>query len=377
MRLTDFTITKHRQRRDLWRRRAEEGLLLEVSDEFVLFAVSRAVKEHRMVRKLLKRTQHVRTSVFNLNAYSEHQCLRDFRFKSQHIGILAEKLEFSGRTQRNEYIIDRVTAMCILLHRLATPIRWCDVEMKFGVFSAVMSETFWEMVELLHNTFGHLLNFRGSFLQSRAQLHADAIYAAGAPLDRCVGFIDCTKVRMSRPGGHGSMQRSTYSGHKRMHCLVYQTLTTPDGLMFALHGPEVGRRHDLTLYRESGWDEILENFLMVEGVYFYIFGDSAYLLRPWMQRPFYRGLATEAQRTFNTKMSAVRVSVEHNYKDLKQYWVSQDFARNLRVRKAPIALLYKASALLLNFHACLYKRGQVQEQFETEPPSLDEYMNAV
>lgn len=33
--------------------------------------------------------------------------------------------------------------------------------------------------------------------------------------------------------------------------------TTPDGLLFYIYGPEVGQRHDMTLYRESGLDGIL------------------------------------------------------------------------------------------------------------------------
>ena len=72
-----------------------------------------------------------------------------------------------------------------------------------------------------------------------------------------------------------------------------------------------------------------------------------------MMRPFPREVATEEEKSINSIMSGVRVSVEHNYKDLKHYWVSNDFARELKVRQAPVGLLYRASAILLNFHACL------------------------
>lgn len=43
-----------------------------------------------------------------------------------------------------------------------------------------------------------------------------------------------------------------------------------------------------------------------------------------------------------------------SYKDLKQQWISQNFARNLKLRQAPISILYKASALLWNFRICMY-----------------------
>lgn len=243
------------------------------------------------------------------------------------------------------------------------------------MFASQMSEIFWDIVELTNESFGHLLSLRGSFLRARAEAYGKAINEAGAPLDTCVGFIDCTKIMISRPGGHGSMQKSVYSGHKRKHCLIYQTLTTPDGLMFALFGPEVGRRHDLTLYRESGWEQVLQDVLSVDGTQYCIYGDCAYLLRPWMLCPYFRDLATPSQMAFNSSMSAVRIAVEHNYKDLKQNWTSQDFSRNLKVRKAPIALLYRASALLLNFRMCFYGGGQVGEMFELDPPTIDHYIN--
>lgn len=377
MKIKDYAITKHRNCRDSWKMKAQQAFILDLPDVVVLTSVNRANREHRQVKILLQRRKHVQTSTFNLNAYSEQQCLRDFRFKATDIGRLAFRLAFPGRTSRNDYICDSVCATCILLHRLATVIRWYDVEPKFGFFSSQLSELFWDMVDLLIERVGHLLDLRGAFLRSRAALYASAIKDAGAPLERCVGFVDCTKIRMSRPGGGGANQRSCYSGHKRMHCLIYQSLTTPDGLIFAMFGPEVGRRHDITLYRNSGWDDLFEEFLLVDGQYFCVYGDSAYLLRPWMQRPYYRDLATPLQMLFNTRMSVVRVSVEHNYKDLKQFWVRQDFARQLQVRKAPIALLYKASALLLNMHACLYTRGQVAEQFQLDPPPLEQYLEAV
>lgn len=264
-----------------------------------------------------------------------------------------------------------------MLQRLASTTRWTDLEAKFGIFASQMSEVFWDMVKNFTDTNESLLYLRGAFLRSRASAYANAIAEAGAPLPRCVGFIDCTKIKISRPGGHGSLQRSVYSGHKRMHCLIYQTLTTPDGLMFPLYGPEVGRRHDLTLFRQSQWDATLQSSLTIGDEQYYIYGDLAYVLRPWMVCPYYTARATPEQQMFNLAMSAVRVSVEHNYKDLKQFWTSQDFARNLHVCKAPIALLYKSCALLLNIHACLYKRGQEEETFQVTPPSLEEYLHQV
>lgn len=259
----------------------------------------------------------------------------------------------------------------MFLHRIASTVRWSNVEEIYDLFSSQLSEIFWEMVQRVVDKFKHALQLRGSFSRQRAQQYAEAIRDVGAPLDRCVGSIDCTKIRMQRPGAEHENQQSVYSGHKRMHCLIYQNLTTPDGLMFALYGPEVGRRHDLTLLRNSNWNEILHNSLLIEGNWYYIYGHAAYLMRPWMLRPYIYGLVTPLQRMFNRKMSGLSVSVEHNYKDLKQYWTSQDFSRKLKARKVPISLLYKASALMLNFRVCLYQGGQIQIHYNIRAPTLD------
>lgn len=180
------------------------------------------------------------------------------------------------------------------------------------------------MIELLNAKYGCLLDLNAELLRERAALYSSAIIREGAPLEDCVGFIDCTKVRISMPGGPNMNQRACYSGHKRFHCLSYQTLTTPDGLIFALYGPVVGRRYDLTLLLKGVWNETLQHSLITDNRQYYIYGDGAYQLRPWIQRPFV-GNCTDEQKMFNKKMSSVRVSFEHNYKDLKQQWCSQDF----------------------------------------------------
>lgn len=119
--------------------------------------------------------------------------------------------------------------------------------------SSALSEDFWEIVRSFTDANMHLLNtFRTDLIMSRAALYAAAIHDKGAPLPACIGFIHCTKIRMSRPGGSTTLQRSVYSGHKCFHCLIYQTVTTPDALVFHMYGPEVGRRHDMNIGK-AGW----------------------------------------------------------------------------------------------------------------------------
>lgn len=180
---------------------------------------------------------------------------------------------------------------------------------------------------------------------------------------------------MQRPGGHSSVQHACYSGHKGFHCLNYQNLSTADGLIFALHGLIESRRHNLSLLRNSGWEATREGSMTTAERQYYIYGDRTYLIRPWMMRPYIGNVSVE-KGLCNDQMSSIRVYVENNYKDVKQFWVSQDFARNLKVRQIPIGLMYKASALLLNMLICAYGGGQTSARFNVSPPSLDDYLSA-
>lgn len=75
------------------------------------------------------------------------------------------------------------------------------------------------------------------------------------------------------------MQLSVYSGHKRINCLIYQTLSTSEGLIFSLHGLVQVRRHNLTFFHQRGWEDVMAESFSENGRQFYIYGDSTYLLR--------------------------------------------------------------------------------------------------
>ena len=49
---------------------------------------------------------------------------------------------------------------------------------------------------------------------------------------------------MSRPGGNPQLQMRLYNGHKRIHCLEFQGVSFPDGMIGDLYGPICGARHD-------------------------------------------------------------------------------------------------------------------------------------
>lgn len=108
---------------------------------------------------------------------------------------------------------------------------------------------------VIHAKCGHKIELRSNLLCFRAALCATSINKTTASLEECIGYIDCTKIKRNRPGGHNVFQRLVYSSHKIFHCLIQQTVNPFTGLIFELFEPKVNRRHGLTLLRERSWSE--------------------------------------------------------------------------------------------------------------------------
>lgn len=84
------------------------------------------------------------------------------------------------------------------------------------------------------------LNWREDLMTRRAALYSDHIYEH-APLDTCVGYMDFSKQKVFKLGGHNRNQRALLNSHRHFWCLELQTVlldrrSTPDGLIFHLWG---------------------------------------------------------------------------------------------------------------------------------------------
>lgn len=114
-------------------------------------------------------------------------------------------------------------------------------------------EVFWETVQSFVETYSELITtFQENLMSEKGEGYAKEINEGRASLNSCLGFKDCNYIKLRRPRGYNVNQRSVYSGHKRMNYLTYQTVKNPDGLIFSLHGPEFGRRHDHKFFRQRG-----------------------------------------------------------------------------------------------------------------------------
>jgi DDE superfamily endonuclease len=233
---------------------------------------------------------------------------------------------------------------------------------------------FWEVIEHMRGTkFILIQEFRDDLVQLKGDHYAERI-ADNCPIENCFGFMDCTLVRTSRPDGANAIQRSMYNGHKRCHGLKFQTVATPDGLIFHVFGPEEGRRHDSTLYRKSNMNAVLAQSLVVNDRQLCLVADSAYTLHPWLQTMFPgTSNANDEIQAFNKALSGARVAVEWSYKDIRQTWNSLDFKRKLKLNESSIGLLWIAECLLWNLKVVLGHGCQTREHFDSQPPTWSQY----
>jgi hypothetical protein len=107
-----------------------------------------------------------------------------------------------------------------------------------------------------------------------------------------------------------------------------------------VYGPVEGRRHDITMLKEFGIERSLSESLLINGEQYYIYGDLAYILRPYIQVGFQGPNLTTEQASFNSSKSLVRIAVEWAFKDTKQCFIHLVLPRKLNVRMTPVGVWY-------------------------------------
>ena len=236
-------------------------------------------------------------------------------------------------------------------------------------------EIFCEVLERFQEHFSPLLNgFQRTAFQERCEIYSLKLREAGSPLDSCVRFSDATNVYNCE--ARGVLQRATYNGHKRRNCLKFQVITAPDGTVLHLFGPVEGRRHDMTLYRQSNIESALSSSVLYNNNQYYAYSDSAYVLRPFLQVGFKGPHLTDSQKTFNMTMSKLRVSMEWAFKDVKKYFTRVDATQKMNIPRSPVALWYVCSVILWNLKNSLYG-SQTSRFFQIDPIPLQEYVQTL
>lgn len=169
-----------------------------------------------------------------------------------------------------------------------------------------------------------------------------------------------------------------YSGHKKMHCIKFQSVICPDGIVISLKGAYEGRRHDAGIFRESGlYEELQQHTVFPEPhpEHFVVYGDQAYGLRELLIRPYTEQelLGHPERQHFNTSMGILRIAVEWGFNKIIQEFAFLDFKKNQKILLQEVGTMYKVGMILSNCHTCLYG-GQPSSYFDINPPVLEDYL---
>lgn len=289
----------------------------------------------------------------------------------------------------NRIVEDKITALCMLLARLAWPNRLADLHLKFGWKPERVSRTVNFLLRFIYDTWKHLLVFDIQRLSpERLASFTVAVRNCEAPLDTCFGFIDGTLRKVARPI-YG--QEAIYNGWKRIHCLKYQAIVTPDGIIAHLFGPVEGLNHDAAVLTESCILDILDiHAYGPNGTSLQIYGDPAYGIHEHLIAPFQGAAIPVNEQLWNRAMSRVRIVVEWCFKEILQMFTFLDFARTQQILLSPVGLQYCVVVLLHNAHVCLH-HPQIPQYIAQEnnldfpadvvipelaaPPTLEEYFH--
>lgn len=265
-------------------------------------------------------------------------------------------------------------ALAVTMWRMACPTTLLRDRLFWGIAEQMICDIFNLTIEAIFDRWGHLVNqLQHEAILPKIEMFCEAIQERGAPLARCWGFIDGTIRAIARPQRH---QRLWYNGWKRKHALKYQAVDSPDGIIRMLWGPMLGRRHDVAMLGQSALIQHLQQwFNDAAGIPYYLYGDPAYQVSPWLMTP-YKGVLNQLQQTFNARMSGVRVSVEWGFGKVVALWPYVDYAKKQQVALSAAGLgkQYAVAGILTNCHSCFYG-NTTSKYFGVDPPSLHSYLH--
>lgn len=308
-----------------------------------------------------------------IDNYSEEDFISFFRFSKTHFILLIEIMKIPSKiVLQNKATVTNVEGLLILLKRMSYPCRLKDLSVFFGKSKTVLSYTIRYMVYFILSKYEILLDFDHSRLVNKVEMFAEAIYRKNGVLQNVFGFIDGTARPMCRPKVD---QKDFFSGHKRYHCIKFQSIVTPDGLIVHLNGPYVGSRHDAGIYNCSNIRNTIGPHLIKNSRQYILYGDPAYPISTFLFPPFKGAVLSEDEVIFNFKMSQVRQCVEWGFSKVVNLFAFVDFRKNLKLFKQPIDKYYKVAVILTNIHSCLY-RNQTSYYFDVEAPTVQDYLHS-
>ena len=172
------------------------------------------------------------------------------------------------------------------------------------------------------------------------------------PLNNCIGFIDGSNQYCDKPGKYQSI---LFNGHKRAHCLKWQGIMLPNGIMPMPFGPVNGRHNDAFMLERSEVIPAMRRACRRARKTYQLYGDPAYPQSAWLSSPFpTHVLPTAAEARFNRRMSSARIAVEWGFGKIKTNWAYLDFKKGMKPYQSDLQKFWPVAQILTNCHTCIY-----------------------
>jgi hypothetical protein len=336
-----------------------------------------------------------------IDSFGDDEVPSYFRFQSkEQLHRLLHSFQFSGRLFRakNGQVFDGEEVLLLGLYRMHRPTSILDGCFKaiFGFGPESVSHVFRCFLEHMLNWEYLLfdnLNFWLSKLSSCAEHIRVKLNAMGCNFPpsntpngfKIFGFIDNTMNATCRPGGgpqhdgtHAprndpQIQRAFYNGRKKLHGMKYQTISLPNGMTFHVYGPVSARQSDLFTLEHSHINQRLALLQANRPRQFAVYGDGIYVVAVDTHvKAKHHGDINDALELENECMSSCRESIEWNYGDVGKLWALVDYKKVLKMRKMPVAKMYKVAMILKDAFTCL-NGSTCSEFFQMLPPTLEEW----
>ena len=315
---------------------------------------------------------------FDIEKMSNSWCIEYLRFEKDHVIELAELLKIPS-TFRYKYRAKPTTALAVLLFRLSYPQRLKQAMEVFHHERGWLSTIFNDVCNYLNNRYEQRQFWDEQRLTSMTLTnYCNAIQAHGEPSGKIWGFIDGTHKFICRPKKNVADQRYFYSGYKKDHTMVFQGVTTPDGLISSISGPFEGRMSDWGIWVESKLqNKLLAHAFKANGEEIFLYGDGAYTLQRGILGSYRAAPNTELsaqQKFFNTSMSRRRICVEWSFGKVSQLWGYTSYKRGMKLGLSPVGTYYRVAIFLTNCHTCYYG-SNTSMYFKCAPPTIHDYLN--
>lgn len=324
-----------------------------------------------------------------IDSYSEYEFRELFGINQYHArAVMTAWGVFEEHTVTdNRMRIHPEEAFLIYLGRMHDYRKLTSLEREFGRDYSQLSRIFNKVSHqmCLHH-FDRLFN-NLPFFEPRFAMYNDhirrkclAMYPGeGLPPDyqNVCGFQDGTRLEISRPGGDEAVQMRCFNGKDRIHCLEFQGVSFPDGMIGDLYGPVPGSRHDSYISRVSRIMDRMRDCQIGRHVQYGLYRDKAYCnIPPWgyaaHRKPNAPLEMDPALAHENRVMSKLRLGVEWAF---GKVMTCTRFlgASSLCIYMSGVAQYYINAVILANTHTCLYGAQASVYFVNCRPPTLAQY----